>query len=108
MAFRLLTLYVAVLLIRPQEWYEPIQGYELVNIFAILTILATITTQPADESIVKTLTRTWPARLMWGLFAAVLLSQLTKAHVGVTLDAFTDFGKIVIFFFLTQILVDDP
>ena len=39
MGFLLVCLYVAVLLLRPQEWYDPIKGYELVNIIAIPTIL---------------------------------------------------------------------
>ena len=108
MTFLFLVIYVTILFLRPQEWYAPLAGYELVNVAAILTIFATFISQLRKGDPLRGLMRNRFARLMFGLLAAVALSQLTRFRFRGALDAFTDFGKMVVLFTLTMILVDNP
>jgi O-antigen ligase len=106
-AFFFLFLYVAILLIRPQEWYVELYGLQLVNIAAILTIIATPVSANLNTAF-TILKRYRYAHLMWALLAAVVLSQLTRLRLRGAYEAFSDFGKVCVLFFLTIILVDRP
>jgi hypothetical protein len=109
MAFFSLYIYTLVLLVRPQEWWAPIRGWELINVAAIVTIAATfITHGRGNEPFTKVLQDEPHAKWMWALFGAVLLSEMTKIHLSGTLAAFQSFGKLVVFFFLTVIVIDNP
>jgi putative inorganic carbon (HCO3(-)) transporter len=107
MGFILVCFYVAILLVRPQEWYEPVKGYELVNIVAIPTILVAFIEQSKSKA-GSFLFRNRLSQVMLGLFASVLLSQLSRLRVQGTIDAVREFGKIVILFYLVAILVNTP
>src|SRR5579862_9717320 len=102
MAFGLLVVYVTMLLVRPQEWYEPVRGFELVNVAAILTIFATFINQSPDHRLNGTVLKNKQGRLIWGLLLAVVLSQLVHGRITGALDAFKDFGKSCVLLFLTM------
>jgi O-antigen ligase len=107
MGFLLVCTYVAVLLLRPQEWYEPVKGYELVNIIAIPTILIAFIQQSKSQA-GSFFLRNRFSQAMLGLFASVMLSQLVRLRVSGAIDAVREFGKIVILFYLVAILVNTP
>lgn len=107
MGFVLVCLYVAILLVRPQEWYEPVKGYELVNIVAIPTILVAFIEQGKSRA-GSFLMRNRFSQVMLGLFASVMLSQLSRLRISGTIDAVKEFGKIAVLFYLVSILVNTP
>ena len=107
MSFTLVCLYVAILLVRPQEWYEPVKGYELVNIVAIPTILVAFIEQGKTRA-GSFFLRNRFSQVMLGLFASVLLSQLIRFRIQGAVDAVREFGKVVILFYLVAILVNTP
>jgi putative inorganic carbon (HCO3(-)) transporter len=108
MALGLLIVYVLMLLVRPQEWYEPVRGFELVNVSAILTIFAALINPSRDQRLVTTVWRNKYGRLMWGLLLGVVLSQLIYGRLHGAADAFSEFGKSCVLLFLTMTLVDNP
>jgi hypothetical protein len=107
MGFFLVCLYVAVLLLRPQEWYEPVKGYELVNIIAIPTILIAFIQQSKSQA-GSFFLRNRCSQAMLGLFASVMLSQLVRFRISGAIDAVRGFGKILVLFYLVAILVNTP
>lgn len=108
MAFVFLVFYVLALLVRPQEWYDPVRGLELVNVAAILTIFATFLTQQRDGGVFHVVFHNRYARLMWGLLSAVVLSHLVRLRFHSGLDAFSEFGKSCVLMLAAMLLVDDP
>ena len=108
MAFGFLIVYVLVLLVRPQEWYEPVRGFQLVNVAAILTIFAAFINASPDQRLTGTVWRNKHGRLMWGLLLGVVLSQLVYGRVHGAIDAFSEFGKSCVLLFMTMTLVDNP
>ncbi len=108
MAFFFLVLYVVLLLLRPQDWFEPLQGFRLIDLTAIGAVIATFITRSSKESSFATLRDDTYSRLLWGMFAAVILSELTKFRLAYALEAFQDFGKLCVLFFLSMLLVDRP
>lgn len=108
MAFGLLIIYITILLVRPQEWWPPIADYELVNVTAILTLFTAFITQGPNDNRIQALTRNRFARFIFGLLVAVGFSQLERFRFRGALDAFAEFGKMVVLFSLTLILVDSP
>lgn len=105
MAFFLMSLYAVFLLVRPHDWYQPIQNWRFIDLLAIATILTTLITRGRENLLAK-LRDDGYVRLMAGLFGAVLLSDLTKLRVMYAIEAFQDFGKQFILFLLALILVD--
>src|ERR1700722_3757871 len=108
MAFGFLIVYVLVLLVRPQEWFEPVRGLELVNVAAILTIFAAFLNPSPDQRLTGTVWRNKHGRLMWGLLLAVVLSQLVYGRLRGGIEAFEEFGKCCVLLFMTMTLVDNP
>jgi hypothetical protein len=108
MAFGFLVIYVLVLLVRPQEWYEPVRGFQLVNVAAILTIFAAFINSSPDQRLTGTVWRNKHGRLMWGLLLGVVLSQLVYGRVHGAVDAFSEFGKSCVLLFMTMTMVDNP
>ena len=108
MGFGLLIVYVTMLLVRPQEWYEPVRGFDLVYVAAILTIFATFISPSPDHRLNGTVWRNKQGRLVWGLLLGVILSQLSHGRIHGGADAFVDFGKSCVLLFLTMTLVDSP
>ncbi|HTS19123.1 MAG TPA: O-antigen ligase family protein [Verrucomicrobiae bacterium] len=107
MGFFLVCLYVAVLLLRPQEWYEPVKGYELVNVIAIPTILIAFIEQ-SKARLGNFFVRSRFSQAMLALFASVMLSQLVRLRLSGAIDAVREFGKIAVLFYLVAILVNTP
>jgi len=107
MGFVLVCIYVAVLLVRPQEWYEPVKGYELVNIIAIPTILVAFIVQSKSKA-GNFLFRSRYSQVMLALFASVMLSQLLGLRLQGAATAVTEFGKIAVLFYLVAIQVNTP
>jgi hypothetical protein len=103
-----LIIYVLVLLVRPQEWYEPVRGFELVNVAAILTIFVAFISPSPNQRLTTTVWRNKYGRLMWGLLVGVVLSQLVYGRVHGAFDAFVEFGKCCVLFFTALTLVDNP
>jgi len=108
MAFALLIVYITILLVRPQEWFEPLRAFELVNVAAILTIFMTFITRLRNQALSDVLHRNTYARLVWGLLFAVALSRLARGQLQGAVDAVAEFGKSCILLFLTILLVDNP
>ena len=108
MGFGFLVLYLVLIMIRPQDWYEPLRGFHLVEPVAILTILTTFITQRPGQPLGQILSRDKYVRFMWGFLAAIVLSEVTKLHLSGTKDAVEDFGKVAILFFLVLVTLDDP
>jgi putative inorganic carbon (hco3(-)) transporter len=107
-ALGFLIVYVLVLLVRPQEWYEPVRGFELVNVAAILTIFASLISPSPDQRLIGTVWRNKHGRLMWGLLVGVVLSQLVYGRLRGGVDAFFEFGKCCVLLFTTMTLVNNP
>ena len=107
MGFVLVCIYVAVLLVRPQEWYEPVKGYELVNIVAIPTILVVFVVHSKTRA-GSFFLRSRYSQVMLALFGAVMLSQLSGLRLQGALTAVTEFGKIMVLFYLVAIQVNTP
>src|SRR5437879_11009282 len=106
MAFGLLVVYVIVLMVRPQEWWEPLKGLRLIDVTAIVTLVSTLFTGYKGQNPITLLWRNRYALLMWGLLATVLLSDLSRLRLSYALDALLDFGKVCVLFFLTMVLVE--
>jgi putative inorganic carbon (hco3(-)) transporter len=107
MGFVLVCLYVAILLVRPQEWYEPVKGYELINIIAIPSILVAFIEQSKSRA-GSFFLRNRFSQVMLALFASVMLSQLSGFRISGAIDAMKEFGKIAVLFYLVSILVTRP
>jgi putative inorganic carbon (hco3(-)) transporter len=107
MGFVLVCLYVAILLVRPQEWYEPVKGYELINIIAIPSILVAFIEQSKSKA-GSFFLRNRFSQVMLGLFISVMLSQLSGFRISGAIYAMTEFGKLVVLFYLVSILVTSP
>ena len=103
MGYGLLLVYIVVLFIRPMEWVPGMTGMPLVNIVAILTIMATALMAPQSG---------WRFRsapqngLMLGFFAAILMSHISHTFFGALTGALQEFGKIVILYFLIVLNVN--
>lgn len=93
MSFFSLVLYVIFLLLRPQDWYDPLQGFRLIDVTAIGAVIATFTTQNSKEGTLATLRDDMFSRLFWGLFAWVILSEVTKFRLTYALEAFQDLAN---------------
>ncbi len=107
MAFALLVLYVMFLLVRPQDWYEPLRGIRVIDVTAIGALIATFITQGGgSENLFTVLKRNRYGHLMLGLLAAVLLSDMTRMRFSFAYTSFAEFGKLCVLFFLTMILVE--
>ena len=107
MGFVLVCMYVAILLVRPQEWYEPVKGYELINIVAIPSMLVAFIEQSKSKA-GSFFLRNRFSLIMLGLFASVMLSQLSGFRISGAIDAMKEFGKLAVLFYLISILVTTP
>jgi hypothetical protein len=94
-------LYVALLLIRPQEWVTWMHGFPILDFVvagAVITWLGSVKKEgllSAPQNL-----------LMLGLFLAVLMSHARHTFLSFLVRDFRDFGKIVIVYFLVATAVD--
>lgn len=94
MAFFSLLLYVACIYVRPQEWVPLLYGAPLINITAIMTVVFFLFSR--DRKYVHA-----PQNyLMLSFLAALTISHLVHAYFGGALNAFNDFSKTLILYFL--------
>ena len=101
----LLGLYVVVLMIRPMDWWEPTYGWQLVSIGAILLALVGAPTLMARFRVIW---RQVPQLKIAGLFWLGLgLSFATKLNFMGLQEVFQDFGKVMFFFVLILVLVEN-
>lgn len=101
MAFLFVMLYVAILLIRPQEWVTWMRGFPILDFVvggALITWLGSmkkLDLKAAPQNL-----------LMAGLFVAVLMSHVRHTFLAFLIRDFQDFGKIVIVYFLVATVVN--
>lgn len=102
MSLFLLSLYIALIFIRPMDWWEPVRGWETVNLTAIATLLAAMPRILADA---RDLWRVPQVKVLLALLAAVPLSwSYPRFWFGSLSAAFTDFGKTVVVCLLVVLL----
>ena len=88
------------------DWWQPLLGFELVTIGAILIILTGFPMLIARIAIV------WKAipqvKISILFLAAVAVSPLTRFWAGGALNVLNDFGKVIIFYLLIILIVRSP
>ena len=97
MAFISLLLYIICIYLRPQEWIPAVYGWPLVDWTAILTIIFLFLGAPKEK---KLKIKTPQNILLLGFLITIVLSHLAHFYMMGAFNAFVDFGKIVIMFFL--------
>src|SRR5258708_26635216 len=102
-----LGIYIALIFVRPMDWWEPLRGFELVTAASIMTILA------AFQRILNLFQLLW--RLVPELRIAACLLVCVTLSWGVypfsltgMQRAFTDFGKLIVLYFLIILLARQP
>ncbi len=102
LAFAALLAYVALLFVRPQEWFAPLRGVPLMDYVvgaALVTWLAQLRHSPMRiRSPLQNL-------LMLGLFLATLMSHVRHTFLELLINTFREFGKVVLIYFLVASLV---
>lgn len=103
MAFISLLLYITVIYLRPQEWVPAVYGWQLLDILAIVTIFFWIFTGTGSRiKFVKA-----PHNIfLLGFLGALVASHLSHLYMWGAFNAFIDFTKMVIMFFLIINLVN--
>jgi O-antigen ligase len=104
LAFFSLLTYIAVLFIRPQEWMGQLMGVTLLDYVTGVAILATLLVLPQLEWRFKSAPENG---LMLGFFAAMLAGHVADRFNWMLFKrTFSDFGKIVLLYFLIVILTN--
>lgn len=102
MATFLLGLYIALIFIRPMEWWAPVLNFQLVTAAALGTLLTSFPRLLSDVP------RYWKAvpeiRAAVFMLIGVTFSYLPAGWLGGMSSSFQDFGKIVILYMLVIIL----
>ena len=102
MAIYLLSIYIALIFIRPMDWWEPVLNIELVTGAAAATIFV------SASAIMSRLPMLWrqvpPIRMAGFMLVGVTLSWAWPLWFTMLSDSFQEFGKIVILFYLIIIL----
>ena len=101
----LLGLYLVIIIIRPMDWWEPVQDWQLVNYGAIALGLIGA---PTLLSRFRVIWRQVPQLKIMVLFLiGLMLSYASHLKIGSTLMVFQDFGKVVVFFILLLVLTEN-
>ena len=104
MAYASLIVYVLILFIRPQEWVPGMLSLNIIVWLAGFAVFATLLGMANNKWRFKNAPQNG---LVFGFFVAVLVSNLlcfeSPLNLHPTLFAFTNFGKIVFFFYLISI-----
>jgi len=103
MAVFFLAAYLVSILIRPMDWWEPLLGYELVTVGAVLILLIGFPQLLARFPVLWK--RVPQLKAAIGFLLAISVSLLARAWFGGALDVFVTFGKVIIFYFLIILLV---
>ena len=101
----LLGLYLAIIIIRPMDWWEPVLNWPIVNIGAILTGLIGA---PVLVRRSKVIWRQIPQlKIAFIFWMGLMLSYASHINFSGTLMVFQEFGKIIFFFILLLVLIED-
>lgn len=104
MAYASLIVYILVLFIRPQEWVPGMMNISVMNYVMGVAIFATLLEMANNEWHFKNAPQNW---LVLGFFIAVILSNVLSFqswfNFHATQTAFTEFGKIILLYFLISI-----
>ena len=104
MAYASLIVYILVLFIRPQDWVPGMLNLPIIMPVIGVAIFATVLEMGNKEWHFKDAPQNW---LVLGFFIAVVLSNVLSFqswfNFHATLTAFTEFGKIVVLYFLISI-----
>lgn len=103
MAFIGLLLYIVCIYLRPAEWVPVLYGTSVMQIIGIVTTVLWIFSMPiSKKKIVKS-----PLNIfMIGFLFALIVSHLSHFYFGGALNAFFDFSKVLIMFFLITNVID--
>lgn len=97
MAFFFLLLYIIIIYMRPGEWIPFFYGWQLMDITAILAVIClAMETARSRRSLVKVPQNVF----MLGFLGALVLSHLSHTYFGGAWEAFLDFSKKVILYFM--------
>jgi len=101
----LLGIYIIIIMIRPMEWWEPVQGWQLINIGAIATWLVGVPVfLNRSRAIWQQIPQLKLAILFW---FTLMLSFALHGYLGGILLVFQELGKVIFFFVLLVVLVED-
>ncbi len=97
MAFFFLLLYIIIIYIRPAEWISAFYRWQLMDITAVLAIITLILgLSISRQKLVKA-----PQNIfILGFLGALILSHLSHTYFGGAWEAFLDFSKKVILYFM--------
>jgi hypothetical protein len=98
----LLGIYIALIFIRPMDWWQPVLDWELVNVTAI-TLLVVVFPRILEEA-----PRLWkshiPIKMGAAFILATCLSWVPSFWIGGIQFAFQEIGKLYVLFFLVVLL----
>ena len=105
MAFAFLSLYIIVVYLRPGEWIPFFQRWRLLPLVTAATLFFSAFTLVARK---RDLARVPHARMMLGLFAAIVASHVAHRYLSGLISAATGFAADLVIFFLVANVVDSP
>jgi O-antigen ligase len=103
LAFLLLLVYTAILMVRPQEWVEAMYAWPILKVVIFATCLAWLPTLTSGRWKFSAAPQNW---LMLSFFAATLMSHASHFYFWAFKDAFEDVGKTVLVYFLVVSLTN--
>jgi O-antigen ligase len=103
MVVLILAVYIAVILVRPMDWWEPILGWQLVTVGAVATFAV------GWSVVLGRFRRIWrevpQLKLAIVFLVGTVLSWLPRLWFGGMQHTFQEFGKVIFFFVLLLTLV---
>ena len=101
----LLGLYIVTIMIRPQDWWAPVRNLQLVTLGGILT---TVFSFPVLLGRLPFIWKRVPQmKVALAFFMGLLFSILSQGWLTGVWSVFQEFGRVLFFFFLILILVDN-
>ena len=98
-----LGIYIALILIRPMDWWEPMLNWQVVTIGAVVTAFVGL------PAILGRFSLTWKQvpqlKLAITFLMATCLSWLAQFYLTGAIDTFQEVGKVIFFFALILIMV---
>ncbi len=101
MSLILLAVYIALIFIRPQEWWQPVYGFELVNVTAIATLVVSFPKLMQEQRTFRTLPE---IKCALALLLGATLSWVGTFYFGGMLNTLDVFGKVIILYLLIVML----
>jgi len=104
MATWILAAYIALIFVRPMDWWAPVQGMRLVNMAAIATLFAAVPRLLSQHFVVWRLPQT---KFALALVLGATLSWLYPFWGSGMLMAFQDIGRLIVLYFLIVFVARD-